>query len=690
MSGLAGWMAVRLETQRGRFLLWAPVLLACGIGAYFGLAEEPWIAGWAGLVVLGFAVDRLLPSPWCLLPRAGAVVALGLVIAALRAQAVAGPMLEYRFYGPVEGRIVAIDRSASDAVRLTLDRVILGDMPFADTPERVRLSLHGQQGFIAPEPGMVVITTAHLSPPAGPVEPGGYDFRRAAWFDQLGAVGYTRVPVLMLWPPEGGAKLWLTRLRTRFAAAIIANMPESAGAFAAAITTGDRSAIPTEATEALRRSNLAHLLAISGLHMGLLTGGVFVMLRRLVLAAALISGRRLGGPDRQRKGAALAAVLAGAGYLVLSGGNVATERAFVMVAIMFGAVFAGTRAISLRAVAVAALLVLLRRPEELLGPGFQMSFAATVALVAGFERGRGVMQRAARWPWIVRWGGGVAASSLIAGLATAPVALAHFNMSAQYGLLANVPAVPVMGAVVMPGALVAGFGALFGAEALGLWVMAIGIDWILAVARVFAELPGAVRYVKAPAPVVLPLFAAGALWWLLWRGHLRHAGVLVVAGSVLIWAQTPRPLVLVSDTGGLIGWLGPEGRVLSKPRGDGFAADIWLENDGAPVPQELAAGRDGLRRDGRRITLEMERGQRIVLVTGKQALAALDGGCGGADVLIANTVDPIPTRPCDRYDAARLWQTGALALFPGVEGVRVITARAMAGRRLWHNDQRDQ
>jgi len=557
MSGLAGWMAVRLETQRGRFLLWAPVLLACGIGAYFGLAEEPWIAGWAGLVVLGFAVDRFLPSPRCLLPRAGAVVALGLVIAALRAQALAGPVLEYRFYGPVEGRIVAIDRSASDAVRLTLDRVILGDMPFADTPERVRLSLHGQQGFIAPEPGMVVITTAHLSPPAGPVEPGGYDFRRAAWFDQLGAVGYTRVPVLMLWPPEGGAKLWLTRLRTRFAAAIIANMPKSAGAFAAAIITGDRSAIPAEATEALRRSNLAHLLAISGLHMGLRTGGVFVMLQRLVLAAALISGRRLGGPDRQRKGAALAAV-------------------------------------------------------------------------------------------------------------------------------------PVMGAVVMPGALVAGFGALFGAEALGLWVMAIGIDWILAVARVFAELPGAVRYVKAPAPVVLPLFAAGALWWLLWRGRLRHAGVLVVAGAVLIWAQTPRPLVLVSDTGGLIGWLGPEGRGLSKPRGDGFAADIWLENGGAPVPQELAAGRDGLRRDGRRITLDMASGQRIVLVTGKQALAALDGGCGGADVLIANTVDPIPTRPCDRYDAARLWQTGALALFPGAEGVRVITARAMAGRRLWHYDQRDQ
>ncbi|MBO6853932.1 MAG: ComEC/Rec2 family competence protein [Marivivens sp.] len=611
-----GRWAERLERQRGRLLLWAPVCLAFGIGIYFRLLREPDVVVWgviAGGAVALLLLDRAMPSPWGLLPRAVALVLAGMLLAGIRAQTVAAPVLDFRFYGPVEGRIVAIDRSASDAVRLTLDRVILGDMPFADTPERVRLSLHGRQGFIVPEPGMVVIATAHLSPPAGPVEPGGYDFRRAAWFDRLGAVGYTRRPVLMLYPPEEGTGLWIARLRAHLSKAIRAGMPDGTGAFAAAILTGDRAAIPKVDTEALRRSNLAHLLAISGLHMGLLTGGVFVLARRLMVGLSLVTGWPMGGALAIRRAAAVAALIAGGAYLLLSGGNVATERAFVMVAILFGAVLVGARAITLRAVAVAALVVLVRRPEEMLGPGFQMSFAATVALVAGFERGRALFARTARCPVLLRWISGVVASSLIAGLATAPVALAHFNMSAQYGLLANVLAVPLMGTVVMPGAI-------------------------------FAAM------------------AVAALWW----------------------AGTERPPVLVADTGGLIGWLGPEGRVLSKPQGDGFSADVWLENDGAPVAQEVAAAKAGFVREGRRVTLDLPNGARVVLVTGKRALAELGGGCAGADVLIANTEDPRAMRPCDRYDAVRLRQTGALAISPLQGGLDVVTARARAGRRLWH------
>ena len=682
-----GRWAGRLERQRGRLLLWAPVCIAFGIGIYFRLLREPDVVVWgviAGGAVALLLLDRAMPSPWGLAPRAVALVLAGMLLAGIRAQTVAAPVLDFRFYGPVEGRIVAIDRSASDAVRLTLDRVILGDMPFADTPERVRLSLHGRQGFIVPEPGMVVIATAHLSPPAGPVEPSGYDFRRAAWFDRLGAVGYTRRPVLMLYPPEDGAGLWIARLRAHLSKAIRAGMPDGTGAFAAAILTGDRAAIPKVDTEALRRSNLAHLLAISGLHMGLLTGGVFVLARRLMVGLSLVTGWPMGGALAIRRAAAVAALIAGGACLLLSGGNVATGRAFVMVAILLGAVLVGARAITLRAVAVAALVVLVRRPEEMLGPGFQMSFAATVALVAGFERGRALFARTARWPVLLRWISGVVASSLIAGLATAPVALAHFNMSAQYGLLANVLAVPPMGTVVMPGAILAAMAAPLGMEAAGLWLMGIGIDWILAVARWVSGLEGAVRYVKAPAPGVLPLIGLGGLWAILWVGRGRCAGGAALAVAALWWAGTERPPVLVADTGGLIGWLGPEGRVLSKPQGDGFSADVWLENDGAPVTQEVAAAKAGFVRAGRRVTLELPNGARVVLVTGKRALAELGGGCAGADVLIANTEDPRATRPCDRYDAVRLRQTGALAISPLKGGLDVVTARARAGWRLWH------
>ena len=226
------------------------------------------------------------------------------------------------------------------------------------------------------------MTTVHLSPPQGPVEPGGFDFRRHAWFQRLGAVGYTRVPVLTIrtrvgqtvaafGSPRGG---WRSRKRVQ------AIPPGEVGGFAAAVTTGDRSGMGQSTLESLRASNLAHLLAISGLHMGLLTGIriCFVPYRTFGDPSACIA--HAGAQDGGLSAALVAAVI----YLLLSGGNVATERAFVMVSVMLGAVLIDRRAISLRAVAVAALVVLILRPESLVSPGFQMSFAATTALVAVF------------------------------------------------------------------------------------------------------------------------------------------------------------------------------------------------------------------------------------------------------------------------------------------------------------------
>ena len=196
-------------------------------------------------------------------------------------------------------------------------------------------------------------------------------------FQKLGAVGYTRAPVVELGPPgRGGAvfafRMWLS-------GAIQARMPDDVAGFAAAVTTGDRSGIPKETVEALRISNLAHLLAISGLHMGLLAGFVFAVVRMGLALVPVVSLR-----INTKKTAAVVALLASAGYLVLSGGSVSTERAFVMTAVMLLAVLVDRRALSLRAVAVAALVVLVLKPEALLGPGFQMSFAATTALVVAF------------------------------------------------------------------------------------------------------------------------------------------------------------------------------------------------------------------------------------------------------------------------------------------------------------------
>jgi len=336
------------------------------------------------------------------------------------------------------------------------------------------------------------MTTAQLSPPLGPVEPGGFDFRRHAWFIGIGAVGYTRVPVLKVAPADTGFNLFAIRMAmSRY---MRAQLPGDTGGFAAAVTTGDRSGVSQEALEALRASNLAHLLAISGLHMGLLAGFVFGIIR-LGLACVPYAALRWPG----KKIAALGALGAGAVYFALSGGNVATARAFIMVAVALVAVLFGRRALSLRAVAVAALIVLTLRPEALLGPGFQMSFAATTALVAVFGFIRDAeLPRAPRWLTPVV---GVFISSAIAGAATAPVGAAHFNAMAHYGLIANLVSVPVMGTLIIPAAVLDQFLWPFGLVWIGYWFMGLGLDWILSLAHWVYGREGARGYVVITAPV---------------------------------------------------------------------------------------------------------------------------------------------------------------------------------------------
>ena len=434
---LAPWPALvdAWLTQRGHLFAWAPLCLGLGVGIYFSLGWEPGLAHYAallGLILIGLVLTRWL-GLWAPFVWAVVLVALGLCLAGARAHQMAEPVIGWRYYGPIEGRIVDMDRSASDALRLTLDQVVLDDVRPSRTPARVRVSLHGQQGFITPEPGMVVILTGHLSPPGGPVEPGGFDFQRHAWFQGLGAVGYTRTPVLTLEPPGEG--LWMFKARMGLSDRVQAGLPGEAGAFAAAIMSGDRSGMGQETLRALRLSNLAHLLAISGLHMGLLAGFVFAAFR---VGFSLIPAVGLRVPAK--KISALGALAVAAVYLGLSGGNVATERAFVMAAVALVAVMADRRVLSLRAVAVAAVIVLVLRPEALLGPGFQMSFAATTALVAVFG-----WLRDARVPLGPKWLRPVVAvvvSSAVAGAATAPVAAAHFNQFAHYGLVANLLSVP--------------------------------------------------------------------------------------------------------------------------------------------------------------------------------------------------------------------------------------------------------
>lgn len=669
-------MAEALLEQRGNLLCWVPVCLGIGIGAYFSLRAEPTVAAW-GVIGVGImaliVLARLVPTAIAPLCLALALVGTGAGLAKYRTDNVAAPVLTFRYYGPIAGRVVYIDRSASDAIRLTLDRVALDVAP-ERTPTRIRISVHGAQPLQSYQPGDMLMMTGHLSPPSGPAEPGGFDFQRHAWFAGLGAVGYTRTPVLRSGPTDHGWDLWILKQRVAISQAVRATLPGETGAFAVAILTGDRASISQTTMQNLRDANLAHLLAISGLHMGLLTGVVFGLIR---VIGAMIPTLALRLP--MKKIAAVAAILTGAAYLMLSGGNVATERAFIMVSTMFVAVLLDRRALTLRAVAIAATIVLALRPEALAGPGFQMSFAATTALVAVFRAVRGMDKGLPKW---ARGPLSVVMSSAVAGLATAPFAAAHFNQISHFGLIANILSVPMMGVVIMPAAVLAVCLAPFGQAQVGLWIMDQGLRWILYVADTVANWDGAVGHVVAPHPQVLPLLAIGLLFGILWQGRARAMGGIAVVAAFGLWAQTDRPAVLIADTGHLIGVLGPEGRALSRDKGGSFVAGIWLENDGAPVDQATAAARPGLMQNGRIWAAEIgELG--LLQVSGKTALAELQG-CGGADIIVSNQTD-IEQRPCLVFDVARLRGSGAVALYNEQDGIKIVTARDIVGVRPWND-----
>ncbi|MBV0911557.1 ComEC/Rec2 family competence protein [Anianabacter salinae] len=664
-----------VAAQRGHLFPWVPVAFGTGIGLYFAVPWEPavWML-WAGasLAAVLMLIARRVPEGVGPLVVALAALACGHAVAGARAHLVAAPVLEFRYYGPVEGRIAAIDRSASDKMRLTLTDVVLLDVAPARTPERVRVSLHHAEAHFDPVPGMRVATTGHLSGPEGPVEPGGFDFQRMAWFDRIGAVGYSRMPLVMTAAaPPGGS---VQGLRIAISRAVQAQVPGENGAFAAAILTGDRSGIGTETLQALRDSNLAHLLAISGLHMGLLTGFVFAALR---LALALHPRTGLTWPGK--KIAAVVAIVAGAAYYLLSGGNVATERAFIMVAVALSAVLVDRRALTLRAVAIAALIVLVLRPETLTEPGFQMSFAATTALVAVFAGLRDTGSGLPRWTRPIL---AVVVSSAVAGAATAPVAAAHFNRLSDYGLIANLASVPLMGLVVMPAAVLAACLWPLGLSWIGLWLMRWPIAWILGVAHAVAGWDGAVTPVPSPQGMVLPLFAVGGLIAVLWQGRGRWAGMIPLAAALALWSASVRPALLISPDGGLMGVMTEAGRALSKERGQGFAAQVWLENDGDAAAQPEASGRAGIDRSEDWIAADIG-GVTVRHVSGRGVDEKAVRACALGGIVVSAAELPGPAGPCHVHDGQSLRKTGAVALVAATEGPRTITARQLSGDRLW-------
>lgn len=710
------------QITRAGFVVWVPFWLAVGIGLWFSLRQEPGLAFYsvaALLFVLGLAGAALprfvrnLPAFWAASDRiilscfVICLVTGGALLAGLRSHSVAAPIMSYRYYGPVEGRVVMIDRSARDRVRITLDNVVLRHTSPARTPEKVRISLMGVDDV--PKPGAHVMLTAHLGPPPGPSEPGGFDFRRNAWFESLGAVGYTRTPILHAGPAQMGGTMALHRLRMQFSQAMQDRIGGQAGAVAAALMTGDRSGITEATNEVMRISSLYHIISISGLHMTMLAAFVYGTLRFVGVCVVAVLSHLRGGSMAPplHKIAAAGAILASAGYLWLSGGGVATERAFIMVAVMLFAILVDLRAISLRTVAIAAVIVLVLGPEALTTPGFQMSFAATVALVLMAGPWRVVSPHLPRWSHAILL---LFLTSVFAGLATGPLAAAQFGRIAPYGLLANALVVPVMGAFVMNMGVIALFLVPFGLEGIALWVMGLGTTWMLWVAEWIAGWNGSDLLVPLPPGSVLPMIGVGLMLTTLsarrvlrWRGYVVPApvfsmGVLLMVAGFAIWLGARRPDVLISAEGDAVGIMTASGRAMSKESGGSFSAENWLADDGdlgtqaqsaaRPGPEQLWTGPRNLR-SARVAVSGRELG--VTHATGKAAEDAPATACRPLEILVLD--DRAAGKDhgkCAVIDTDTLRGSGAIAIWFEDNRTKVLTAAEVSGNRDWSPSRSDR
>ncbi len=688
---LTGRARDNLLAERGRWPLWVPVLLGLGVCAYFWSPAEPppWLGPGVALALLLAAWSLRRAPGLTLVLLALLAVAAGFALAQLRTQLVAAPVLE-RTWGPAELTAEVLgSEPRTRGWRLYLRPLEMPGLAEAELPARLRITVAGLEA--APAPGSPIRLRAALRPPSPPVLPGAFDFARQAWFQRLGGIGFAYGTAEVLAPPQdsGGVgaawQRWWAGLRQTIAARVAARLEGQTGAVAVALITGQRGGI-SEATRAdMRAAGLAHLLAISGLHMGLVAGCLFFALRA---GLALIPGLALYHPIKK-----WAAVAAGAGafvYLNLVGASIPAQRAFLMVAVVLLAVLLDRRALSLRLVAWAAAVILVVAPESLMSASFQMSFAAVTALIAAYEawEGHRPQYRAARGPGqkFFAYFAGVAATSVIAILATGPFAAFHFQRLALYGLLANLVAVPLTAFWIMPWAVLALLLMPFGGEALGLVPMGWGIELLLGLAGAVAAWPAASLQVPPMPDWGLGMAVLGGLWLCLWQRPWRRAAVVLILAGALSPLSFAPPILLVSGDGRQAGLRDVEGTLwVAWPRGSRFVLESWARQAFAgqtrawPAFGEGVAG--GLSCDP--LGCLFREGGRIFAVL--RDPRAADDDCRLAEVVVS--LEPLRRQPCrgpavviDRFD---LWRHGAQAVWLGPDGPVVRTVAGQQGARPW-------
>ncbi|WP_323795825.1 ComEC/Rec2 family competence protein [Nisaea sp.] len=673
------WLAGVVAQNRPRAGLWLPVAFGAGIFSYFELLTEPPL--YVGPALFGFLAlllaitRRSVVCVFCLIPLLAAVA--GFSAAQFRTWQVAAPVLKREIAISLTGMVEEV-RATSRGERLIVRVEQFGRIALEDRPGRVRLLLLKRDR--APSAGSRITVFGRFRPTPPPVAPHAFDFQRALYFGGVGAVGFALGPLTVEAAGEVPLSGRLSALRSDLSERIRSRLPGDTGALAAALLVGDRDWISEGATEAMRDAGIAHLLAISGLHMGLVAGCVFFFIRLLLSLHPAIA---LRWPTRRM--AATGAILFATVYLLLSGASVPTQRAYVMTVVVLIGVVIGRRAISMRLIASAAAIIMAARPEYVLGASFQLSFAAVICLVAIYETGTWSMYpaRGQLFGGFTRHVGLLALSSFVASSATLPLALYHFQKAALYGVATNLLAVPAASLWIMPFGAAALILMPFGFEGLALVPMGWGIDGVLQLARVVQGWPYATHAVAAAPGWVMGLTAFSGLWLCLSRGRIRFGAVpvLVVCMGVLVASPWVPPTLVIADRAKMVGVFSGAG-IVSTSRHSGFAVDVWRRRAGVLDAQgDEPAAPSRFHCDSLGCAMDAPRIGSVAWSSDAQSLAE---DCRRADILVTRVrVPDICPMPRLILGPKQIRAGGSIAIWLDKPVPKVVYSRQIQGNRPW-------
>ncbi len=652
------------ERERNQIVLWFPVFFGTGIAAWFVFPRD---SAWIAFIILGLAIAAgglAIGTKWrtgVFLLMTGTALALGCAHIWQRSQNVAAQIVPRPVFSAIDGLIAKVEvQTAKSRVRLTIE-----PDERLNLPERIRVTIADRDLLNVPVAGDRVAGNARLVPPPEAAVPGSYDFARYAWFQGIGAIGKAtgKVTIISAKPGDSG------NARERLSSHIRTRLSGSQAGIAAALATGDQGGVSAEDQEAMRASGLAHLLSVSGLHItAVVAATMFLVLRLFALSPALALRWPL---------IVIAAgfgALAGIGYTLLTGSEVPTIRSCIAALLVLAGIAMGREALTLRLVATGATIVLIFWPESLVGPSFQLSFAAITAIVALHEsaivkrltqrRDEGLVAR------ILRTILSLLLTGLAVEIALAPIALFHFHKSGLYGALANIIAIPLTTFVIMP---LEALALLFDVAGLGAplwWLTGLSLQALLLLAHWVQSAPGAVALLPAIPIFAFGLMMGGGLWLLLWRSRERRWGMAPIIVGALIALWEPRPDMLVTGDGRHLAIADERGKIaILRPRTGDYVRNLLAERSAYADDLDDLDVLSGAKCSADVCQVRAERGTRVwsILATRSRHFlpwAQFIQQCAAADIVISDRRLPPACKPrWFKADRVLLTKTGGLAVF---------------------------